>query len=72
MSDFKGRHFEGEIVLWAVRWYCGYGISYRDLEQMLGSAASLLITRRSIAGFNDTPLRERSGCGGNGAARVRS
>ena len=22
MSDFKGRHFEGEIVLWAVRWYC--------------------------------------------------
>jgi hypothetical protein len=21
MSDFKGRHFEGEIVLWAVRCY---------------------------------------------------
>ena len=20
MSDFKGRHFEGEIVLWAERW----------------------------------------------------
>ena len=20
VSDFKGRHFEGEIVLWAVRW----------------------------------------------------
>ena len=36
MSDFKGRHFEGEIVLWAVRWYCRYGVSYRDLEQMLG------------------------------------
>lgn len=35
MSDFKGRHFEGEIVLWAVRWYCRYGISYRDLEQMM-------------------------------------
>jgi transposase, IS6 family len=33
MSDFKGRHFEGEIVLWAVRWYCRYGVSYRDLEQ---------------------------------------
>ena len=32
MSAFKGRHFEGEIVLWAVRWYCRYGISYRDLE----------------------------------------
>ena len=36
VSDFKGRHFEGEIVLWAVRWYCRYGISYRDLEQMMG------------------------------------
>jgi hypothetical protein len=22
VSEFKGRHFEGEIVLWAVRWYC--------------------------------------------------
>ena len=30
MSDFKGRHFRGEIVLWAVRWYCRYPISYRD------------------------------------------
>ena len=36
MSDFKGRHFAGEIVLWAVRWYCRYGVSYRDLEQMIG------------------------------------
>ena len=22
--------------MWAVRWYCRYGISYRDLEQMMG------------------------------------
>jgi transposase-like protein len=35
MSEFKGRHFEGEVVLWAVRWYCRYGVSYRDLEQMM-------------------------------------
>jgi transposase-like protein len=35
MSDFKGRHFGGEIVLRAVRRYCRYGISYRDLEQMM-------------------------------------
>ena len=32
MSEFKGRHFRGEIVLWAVRWYCRYAVSYRDLE----------------------------------------
>ena len=35
MSDFKGRHFGGEIVLWAVRWYCRYPISYRDLDTMM-------------------------------------
>jgi transposase-like protein len=34
VSDFKGRHFRSEIILWAVRWYCRYGISYRDLERM--------------------------------------
>ena len=32
MNDFKGRHFGGEIVLWAVCWYCRYAVSYRDLE----------------------------------------
>ena len=36
MSVFKGRHFEHEIIIWAVRWYCKYGISYRELEEMLG------------------------------------
>jgi transposase, IS6 family len=35
MNDFKWRHFRGEIVLWGVRWYCRYGISYRDLEDMM-------------------------------------
>ena len=36
MAEFKWRHFEGAIILWAVRWYCRYGISYRDLGQMMG------------------------------------
>ena len=35
MNDFKGRHSGGEIVLWAVRWYCRYAVSYRDLEAMM-------------------------------------
>lgn len=35
MSIFAGRHFTHEIIIWAVRWYCKYGISYRDLEEML-------------------------------------
>lgn len=35
MNDFKWRHFEGDIILGCVRWYCKYGISYRDLEEMM-------------------------------------
>lgn len=42
MSDFKGRHFRGEIVLWAVRWYCRYGVSYRDLEEMMAERGHLV------------------------------
>src|SRR3546814_37496 len=35
MTDFKWRHFQGDVILWAVRWYCRYQISYRDLAEML-------------------------------------
>jgi transposase-like protein len=39
---FKGRQFASEVILWAVRWYLMFPISYRDLELMLrdrGAAA---------------------------------
>ena len=49
MSDFKGRHFRGEIVLWAVRWYCRYPIGYRDLEAMM--------TERGVAVDHSTIYR---------------
>ena len=51
MSEFKWRHFEGEIILWAVRWYCRYGISYRDLEQMMGE--------REVGQRPDAPVHAR-------------
>jgi transposase-like protein len=35
MNVFKYRQFTAEIILWAVRWYLKYGISYRELESML-------------------------------------
>ena len=35
MNPFHDRNFQGEIILWAVRWYCKYGISYRELQEML-------------------------------------
>src|SRR5690349_20159880 len=36
MMNFKGSQFEREIILWAVRWYVAYPISYRQLEEMMG------------------------------------
>jgi transposase-like protein len=35
MSDFKGRRFPTDLILLCVRWYCKFGISYRDLEEMM-------------------------------------
>jgi transposase, IS6 family len=32
---FKGRQFTAEVILWAVRWYLMFPISYRDLALML-------------------------------------
>jgi hypothetical protein len=34
-GSFKGRHFTGEVILWALRWYLAFPISYRDLALML-------------------------------------
>ena len=35
MSIFKRRRFPVKIILLCVRWYCKYGISYRDLAEMM-------------------------------------
>jgi transposase, IS6 family len=35
LSLFKRRRFPAEIILLCVRWYCKYGISYRDLAEMM-------------------------------------
>jgi transposase, IS6 family len=32
---FRWRHFAPEVILLCVRWYCKYGISYRELEEMM-------------------------------------
>jgi transposase-like protein len=34
-SPFKWRHFPPDIILWGVRWYCLYPISYRQLSEMM-------------------------------------
>ncbi|MFV0645507.1 MAG: IS6 family transposase, partial [Sphingomonadaceae bacterium] len=32
---FKGRHFDKSIILLCVRWYLAYGLSLRNLEEMI-------------------------------------
>ena len=32
---FKGRHVTSEVILWALRCYLAFPISYRDLSSML-------------------------------------
>ncbi|ENC6710353.1 hypothetical protein ABKY54_004971 [Vibrio harveyi] len=33
VSDFKGLHFSGQVILWAICWYCKYGSSYREFGE---------------------------------------
>src|SRR6266851_7992606 len=32
---FKGRHFQAEIILLCVRWYLRFGLSFRNLEELM-------------------------------------
>ena len=32
---FKGRHFEGQIIILCVRWYVSFKLSFRDLVGMM-------------------------------------
>ena len=34
-QPFKWRHFQSEIILLNVRWYCRYPLSYRNLQEMM-------------------------------------
>lgn len=40
MVDFKGSQFERDIILWGVRWYMAYPISYRQVEEMMAERGS--------------------------------
>jgi transposase, IS6 family len=43
INDFKWRHFRGEVILSAVRWYCKM-VSYRNLEMCCVNAVSMSTT----------------------------
>ena len=48
-SEFKYKHFEGAVILWAVRWYGQFAISYRDLV--------IMAAERGLKVSHTTPMR---------------
>ena len=66
MSDFKWRHFRGEMILGCVRWYCKYGISYRDLAEMMLERGLDVDNTTLYRGFSITRPKWKSACGGTG------
>lgn len=42
MGSFKGAHFPQHVILHAVFFYVRYGVSYRDLEEILAERGVLV------------------------------
>src|SRR4051812_38132055 len=64
-TAFVGFRFAPEVILLAVRWYLRFGLSYRDLEELLaerGIDVDLVSGRAKAAGSN--PLTGQAACPG--------
>jgi hypothetical protein len=35
-NPFKGRHFPGEVIVQAIRWYLQYPLAYEHVSQLMG------------------------------------
>ena len=46
-SPFKWKHYQAEIILLNVHWYCRYPLSYRQLEEMM-QARGLRVDHNTI------------------------
>ncbi len=46
-KPFKWKHFSGEMIVWLVRWYCRYALSYNDLKE-IAQERGLLLERSTI------------------------
>ena len=62
-GSFKGRQFTAEVILWAVRWYLMFPISYRDLELMLADRGVEVDHTTISAGSRPMRRSWRSGSG---------
>jgi transposase-like protein len=46
-KPFKWKHHVGELILWLVRWYSRYALSYRDLQE-IAEERGLIVDRSTI------------------------
>jgi len=60
-NPFKGHRFPSEIILWAVRWYCRYAISYRDLQDMLEERGCALMLLPFVVGCRSLHQKSQNG-----------
>ena len=63
-NPFKGRQFTAEVILWAVRWYLQFPISYRDLERMLADRGVQVDHTTMYRWVQASPPSSRSACAG--------
>jgi hypothetical protein len=54
-SVFAGFRFPREVIVLAVRWYLRYGLSYRDVEELLAERGVRLTTSRSPGRCSASP-----------------
>ena len=57
-NPFKRHRFPAEIILLAVRWYCRYPLSYRDVRDLL-SARGIDVANDSIFSGSNTKFSRR-------------
>ena len=57
-SPFKGRQFTAEVILWAVRGYLQFPISYRDLDARGQTIDFLLSAKRDAVAAALRPCRQ--------------
>ena len=60
MIEFKGSHFERDAIVWGIRWYVAYPISYRQLEEMMeerGVEVDHSTLNRWVVKYGNRPMR---------------
>ncbi len=60
-AAFAGFRFPPEVILFAVRWYLRYGLSYRDLEELLAERG-IEVDHVHSANAPPQPARDPANC----------